>query len=219
MGQHDNLGANADGAALMATASSSPATKNFLVNLDGMVSVLYGMAKCFKLNQTGRYYALKGDYSRVHPDAPASPLDLQVLPGGSRDQDQAWTSEVVEICVPILVDAIQELRAHPEQTLVAPLDKAGGAPTTDLWRALPVHPKTVVLFLWGIPAREALFQAFAWYQWLPIGSQERLAPLLKFMFGATMEHAANWQSPRFRPRGAARTPENWTPSKPGTTNS
>jgi hypothetical protein len=30
-----------------------------------------------------------------------------------------------------------------------------------------------------------------WYQWLPIGSQECLAPLLKFMLGATMEDAAN----------------------------
>jgi hypothetical protein len=36
----------------MATASSHPATKYFLVNLDGMVSVLYGMAKCFELIQT-----------------------------------------------------------------------------------------------------------------------------------------------------------------------
>jgi hypothetical protein len=78
MGQRDNLGADADGAALMATASSSPATKIFLVNLDGMVSVLCGMVKCFELIQTRHYYALKGDYSRVHPDAPASPPDLQV---------------------------------------------------------------------------------------------------------------------------------------------
>jgi hypothetical protein len=45
MGQRDNLAANADGAALMATGSSSPATKHFLVNLDGMVLVLYRMAK------------------------------------------------------------------------------------------------------------------------------------------------------------------------------
>jgi hypothetical protein len=101
MGQHDNLGANVDGAALLATASSSPATKYFLVNLDGMVLVLYGMAKCFELVQTGHYYVLKGDYSRVHPDAPASPPDLQVLPGGSQDQDQAWTFEAVEIRVPL----------------------------------------------------------------------------------------------------------------------
>jgi hypothetical protein len=180
MGQLDNLGADADRAALMATASSSPATKYFLVNLDGMVSVLYGMAKCFELIQTGCYYALKGDYSHVHPDAPASPLDLQVLPRGSQDQDQAWTFEAVEIHVPFLVDAIQELRAHPERMLVAPLDEARGAPTTVVWRALPVHPKTMVLFLRGVPAREeALFQAFTWYQWLPIGSQECLAPLLK----------------------------------------
>jgi hypothetical protein len=56
---------------------------------------------------------------------------------------------------------------------------------TTVWRALPVYSKTAVLFLRGIPAREALFQAFAWYQWLPIGSQERLVPLLKFMLGAT----------------------------------
>jgi hypothetical protein len=61
---------------------------------------------------------------------------------------------------------------------------------TAVWRALPVHPKTAVLFLWGVPAHEALFQAFAWYQWLPIGSQECLAPLLKFMLGATTEDAA-----------------------------
>jgi hypothetical protein len=91
MGQRDNLGAEADGATLMATASSSPVTKYFLVNLDGMVSVLYGMAKCFELIQTGRYYALKVDYTHVHPDAPASPPDLQVLLGGAWDQDQAWT--------------------------------------------------------------------------------------------------------------------------------
>jgi hypothetical protein len=142
MGQRDNLGADADGAALMATTSSSPATKYFLVNLDGMVSVLYRMAKCFELVQTGCYYALMGDYSSVHPDAPASPPpDLQVLPEGSRDQDQAWTFEAVEILVPFLVDAIQELRAHPEQTLVAPLDEAGGAPMTAVLRALLVHPK------------------------------------------------------------------------------
>jgi hypothetical protein len=60
MGQHHNLGADADGATLMATSSSSPATKYFLVNLDGMVSVLYRMAKCFELVQTRRNYALKG---------------------------------------------------------------------------------------------------------------------------------------------------------------
>jgi hypothetical protein len=62
---------------------------------------------------------------------------------------------------------------------------------TMVWRALLVHPKTAVLFLRGVPAHEALFQAFAWYQWLPIGSQEHLAPLLKFMLGATTEDAAN----------------------------
>jgi hypothetical protein len=56
MGQRDNLGADADGAALMATASSSPVTKYFLVNLDGMVLVLYRMAKCFELVQTRCYY-------------------------------------------------------------------------------------------------------------------------------------------------------------------
>jgi hypothetical protein len=61
MGQRDNLGANADRAAHMATASSSPATKYFLVNSHGMVSVLYGMAKCLELVQTGRYYALTVD--------------------------------------------------------------------------------------------------------------------------------------------------------------
>jgi hypothetical protein len=109
MEQRDNLGADADRAALLATASSSPATKYFLVNLDGMVSILYGMDKCFKPVQTGCYYTLKGDYSRVHLDAPASPPDLQVFPGGSQDQDQAWTFEAVEIRVPFLVDAIQEL--------------------------------------------------------------------------------------------------------------
>jgi hypothetical protein len=93
--------------------------------------------------------------------------------------------------VPFLVDVIQELWAHPEQTLVAPLDETEGTPTTLVWRALPVHPKTAVLFFWGVPARETLFRAFAWYQWLPIGSQERLAPLLKFMLCAVMEDAAN----------------------------
>jgi hypothetical protein len=60
--------------------------------------------------------------------------------------------------------------------LVAALDKAGGVPTTVVWRALPVHPKTVVLFLRGMPACEALVQAFVWYQ---------------FMLGTTMEDAAN----------------------------
>jgi hypothetical protein len=56
-----------------------------------------------------------------------------MLPGGSRDQDQAWTFEAVEICVSFLVDAFQELRAHPEQTLLAPLDEAGRAPMTMVW--------------------------------------------------------------------------------------
>jgi hypothetical protein len=71
----------------MATASSSPVTKYFLVNLDGMVLVLYGMAKCFEHIQTGCYYVLKGDYSRVHLDAPASPPgSLRVWgPGTSLD--------------------------------------------------------------------------------------------------------------------------------------
>jgi hypothetical protein len=55
MGQCDNLGADVDRAAFMVTTSSSPATKYFLVNLDGMVSVLYGMANCFELVQTGCY--------------------------------------------------------------------------------------------------------------------------------------------------------------------
>jgi hypothetical protein len=57
-----------DGAVLMAATAASPSTKSFLVNLSGVVSVLYGMTKYFELVQTGRYYALKGDYAWVHPD-------------------------------------------------------------------------------------------------------------------------------------------------------
>jgi hypothetical protein len=87
MGQSNNLEVGTDGAILMAAAAASPLTKYFLVNLSGVVSILYGMTKCFKLVQMGCYYALKGDYIRIHPEAPVILLDLQVLPGGARDVD------------------------------------------------------------------------------------------------------------------------------------
>jgi uncharacterized membrane protein YuzA (DUF378 family) len=46
MGQCNNLGVGMDGAILMAAAAGSPSTKYFLVNLSGVVSVLYRMTKC-----------------------------------------------------------------------------------------------------------------------------------------------------------------------------
>jgi hypothetical protein len=46
MGQRNNLGVGTDGAVLMVAAAASPLTKYFLVNLSGVVSVLYGMTKC-----------------------------------------------------------------------------------------------------------------------------------------------------------------------------
>jgi hypothetical protein len=49
MGQHNNLGDGTDGVILMAVAAASPSTKYFLVNLSGVVSVLYGMTKCLEL--------------------------------------------------------------------------------------------------------------------------------------------------------------------------
>jgi hypothetical protein len=94
MGQRNNLGVGTDGAILMAAAAASPSTKYFLVNLSGVVSVLYGMTKCFELVQTGCYYVLKGDYAWVHPNAPVIPPSLQVLPGGARDVDQAAAFQV-----------------------------------------------------------------------------------------------------------------------------
>jgi hypothetical protein len=87
MGQRNNLRVGTDGAILMAAAAASPSTKYFLVNLSGVVSILYGMTKCFELVQTGCYYVLKGDYARVHPNAPVIPPDLQVLPGGDDAMD------------------------------------------------------------------------------------------------------------------------------------
>jgi hypothetical protein len=98
MGQHNNLGVGTDGAVLMAAAAASPSTKYFLVNLSGVVSVLYRMSKCFELVQTGCYYVLKGDYAWVHPDDPVIPPDLQVLLlGGARDMDQAAAFQAVEV--------------------------------------------------------------------------------------------------------------------------
>jgi hypothetical protein len=97
MGQRNNLGVGTDGAVLMAAAAASPSTKYFLVNLSAVVSVLNGMTECFELVQTGRYYALKGDYTQVHPNAPVIPLNLQVLLGGARNVDQAAAFQAVEV--------------------------------------------------------------------------------------------------------------------------
>jgi hypothetical protein len=60
MGQRNNLGVGTDGAILKSAAAASPLTKYFLVNLSGVVSVFYGMMKCFELVQTGHYYAERG---------------------------------------------------------------------------------------------------------------------------------------------------------------
>jgi hypothetical protein len=111
-------------------------TKYFLVNLSGVVSVLYGMTKCFKLVQMGCYYVLKGDYAQVHPDAPVIQPDLQVLLGGAHDVDQAAAFQVVEVRAPILSDMVQVLWANPIQQRVAQVDAAGNPPTLVMWRAL-----------------------------------------------------------------------------------
>jgi hypothetical protein len=97
--------------------------------------------------------------------------DLQVLPGGARDVEQAAAFQAVEVHAPILSDVVQVLRANPIQQWVAQLDAAGNPPTLMMWRALPVHPKTAVLFFWGIVAPEALLLAFALYQGLPLMDQ------------------------------------------------
>jgi hypothetical protein len=78
----------------------------------------------------GRYYPLKGDYTRVHPNAPVIPPDLQVLLGGARDVDQAAAFQAVEVRAPILSDVVQVLRANPIQQRVAQLDAAGNPPTS-----------------------------------------------------------------------------------------
>jgi hypothetical protein len=101
--------------------AASPSTKYFLVNLSGVVSVLYGMTKCFELVQTGCYYALKGDSTWVHPDAPVILLDLQVLTGGARDVDQVAAFQAVEVRAPILSNVVQVLQANPIQQRVVQL--------------------------------------------------------------------------------------------------
>jgi hypothetical protein len=50
-----------------------------------------------------------------------------------------------------------------------------------MWRALPVHPKTAVLFFRGVVGWEALLQAFTLYQGLPLMDREQIAPLLTFL--------------------------------------
>jgi hypothetical protein len=120
-----------------------------------VVSILYGMTKCFELVQTGRYYMLKGDNAQVHPNFPVILPDLQVLRGGAHDVDQAAAFQAVEVRTPILPDVVQVLWANPVQLQVAQLDAAGNPPTSVKWLALPVHPKTAVLFFQGVMAREA----------------------------------------------------------------
>jgi hypothetical protein len=175
----------------MAAATTSPSTKYFLVNLSGVVSILYGMTKYFELVQTSCYYALKGNYSQVHPNAPVVPPDLQVFPGGARDVDQAVAFQVVEVRAPILSDMVQVLRANSIQQRVVQLDAAGNPPFSVMWRALPVHPKMALLFFQGMVAREALLQASALYQGLPLIDREQIAPLLTFLLGAVTEDAAD----------------------------
>jgi hypothetical protein len=97
--------------------------------------------KCFELVQTGRYYALKGDYAQVHPDAPVIPPDLQVLPGGARNVDQVAAFLAVEVCTPILSDVVQVLQANPIQQRVAQLDAAGNPPTSVMWRPSRCTPR------------------------------------------------------------------------------
>jgi alpha-D-ribose 1-methylphosphonate 5-triphosphate synthase subunit PhnL len=128
--------------------------------------------KCFELVQTGCYYVLKGDYARVHLDDPVILPDLQVLPGGACDVDQAAAFQAVEVRAPILSDVVQVLRANPIQQRVVQLDAAGNPLTSVMWQALPVHPKMAVLFFRGVMAWEALVQAFALYQGLPLMDQE-----------------------------------------------
>jgi hypothetical protein len=205
MGQRNNLGVGTDSAILMAAAAASRSTKYFLVNLSGVVSVLYGMTKCFKLVQMGCCYMLKGDYARVHPDASVILPDLQVLLGGACDVDQAVAFQAVEVCAPILSDVVQVLWANPIQQRVVQLDVAGNPPTSVMWRALPVHPKMAVLFFQGVVAWEALLQAFALYQGLLLMDQEQIAPLLTFLLGAVTEDAVDPASRRTSPGGTTRT--------------
>jgi hypothetical protein len=56
-----------------------------------------------------------------------------------------------------------------------------------MWRALPVHPKMAVLFFRGIVAWEALLQAFALYQGLPLMDRAWIAPLLTILLEAVTE--------------------------------
>jgi hypothetical protein len=118
-------------------------------------------------------------------------LDLQVLPGGACDVDQASAFQAVEVRTPILSDTVQELRANPIQLRVVQLDAAGNPPTSVMWRALPVHPKMAVLFFRSVVAQEALLQAFSMYQGLPLMNREQMAPLLTFLLGAVMEDTAD----------------------------
>jgi hypothetical protein len=94
-----------------------------------------------ELVQTGCYYTLKGDYTRVHLDAPVILPDLQVLPGGACDVDQAAAFQVVDFRALILSNVVQVLQANLIQQRSAQLDAAGNPPTLVMWRALRCTPR------------------------------------------------------------------------------
>jgi hypothetical protein len=169
-------------ATIMTTMGAHPRTKYFLMVVAGKVQVLFGLAQCFALVQTGgQYYALMGDYKKVHPGAPIKPPDL---PGNIPEQAPTFERVMVHLQG---IKAITTL-------LMAGTGWVAPNPSVQAFltfHALPVHPKMAALFFWGVPVD----MAYLWVCLLlvPFSAEtlELHMPLFQFLTAVVTQEGDN----------------------------
>ena len=148
----------------MAEAAASQTTRYFLVVTAGKVQVLYGMTNCYCAGVGGngsRYFGLLGDYTRPSDTGPVIPPELYTLTGQPTTAAQAPSFGRVQVEAKSLEAIAAAFNVEDSPSLVPTLPPAAADspnPSIRVWKALPVHPKTAVLFFRGVPAKEAFFQ-------------------------------------------------------------
>jgi len=171
-----------DTTALVAEAAASPTARYFLVVGKKSVQVIYGLSNCYVPGVPGngaRYFFLMGEYTRPVTSCPVLPPELFQLAG----QPNAATQNAAFAKVTINAPSNHVIRlSFPMDTTAQIFEPAGpNHPTTDTFKALPIHPSIAAMYLRGSPLKAAFNKTQCFLASLTVTQKHLFTPLDNFM--------------------------------------
>ena len=151
-----------------------------LIVLDGKVQVVHAFRRCPALGEY-RAFGLLGERD-VTPGGTLLPPQLYRPKGAIAEQH--WAFARVDVATSSVPAAETLLEEDPDLTLVPvpepPEEDQPALPTTSAWKALPIPPKLAILFVRGLPVKEAFGMMLKVYRATPADVQDKLEELLAF---------------------------------------